>query len=176
MVWLKLCHDRGWESIETPGYGRGYVEADSYWRGLIDGINGLRYDRGMHVVYVAHSAVVQVDDPMTQSYSRFDIRMHKRAIGIFQDEADAILFLNQDVVIKSDSGKKGARTRADGGGNRWIYTSPRPSFVAKNRYGIPDRVAFERGKGYAKLEPHFPKQQQEEVKSRPKKAAAVAAE
>lgn len=159
MVWGQLCHDRFWDSIETPGYGKGYAEADAYWRDLIGGMNALRYDRGMNIVYIAHSAIVQVDDPMTQSYSRFDIRLHKRAVGIFQDEVDCILFLNQDVVIKSD--KKGARARADGGGNRWIYASPRPAFVAKNRYDIPDKLVFDRGKGYAKLEPHLPMQQGE---------------
>jgi hypothetical protein len=160
MVWAKLCADKGWDSIEAPGYGKGYVEADKYWLQLIDGMNALRHDRGLGVVYIAHSAVVTVDDPMTQSYSRFDIRLHKRATGIFQDEVDAILFLNQDIVTKSDSTKKGARVRADGGGNRWVYAAPRPAFVAKNRYNIPDKVAFERGQGYAKLEPHFPKQQE----------------
>jgi hypothetical protein len=162
MVWAKLCALRGWDSIEAPGYGKGYAEADALWRAIIDGLNALRYERGMNIVYIAHSAVVTVDDPMTQSYSRFDIRLHKRAIGIFQDEVDAILFLNQDVVIKTDAATaktKGARTRADGGGHRWIYAAPRPAFVAKNRYNIPDKIAFERDKGYTKLEPFFPKRE-----------------
>jgi Cdc6-like AAA superfamily ATPase len=109
MVWAKLCTVRGWETIEAPGYGKGYAEADYYWRALIDGLNALRYERGMSVGYIAHSTVVTVDDPMTQSYSRFDIRLHKRAIGIFQDEVDAILFLNQDVVIKIATPKTTAK-------------------------------------------------------------------
>jgi hypothetical protein len=107
--------------------------------------------------------------------------LHKRAIGIFQDEVDAILFLNQDVTIKTEDGKQGARARGDGGGNRLIYAAPRPAFVAKNRYGIPDKIMYERGKGYAALAPHFPigvsgaptEQATEPTKSR--KAAKAAA-
>jgi hypothetical protein len=156
LVWQKACDTRGWETIEAPGYGKGYVECDTLWRELIAGMNALRYERDMAVVYVAHSAIVTVDDPMTQSYSRFDIKLHKRAMGIFQDEVDAILFLNQDIVIKTDSKSKTQRTRADGGGHRWIYTAPRPAFVAKNRYGIPDRLEFKKGTGYLSLSPHFP--------------------
>jgi AAA domain len=157
MVWRKLCEARSWETIESPGYGKGYAEADMYWRDIIDGLNALRYERNMNVVYVAHSAIVTVDDPMTQSYSRFDVKLHKRALGIFQDEVDVILFVNQDIVIKTDATKtKNARTRADGGGHRWIYTTPRPSFVAKNRYDLPDKIAFEKGKGYEKLKANFP--------------------
>jgi hypothetical protein len=156
LVWQKTCEARGWENIETPGYGKGYVEADTHWRELIGGMNALRYERGMNIVYVAHSTIATVDDPMTQSYSRFDIKLHRRATGLFQDEVDAILFLNQDVVIKTDNKARTARTRADGGGHRWIYSSPRPSFVAKNRYGIPDRIEFKKGAGYANLLAYFP--------------------
>lgn len=160
LVWAKVCADNQWQSIEQPGYGRGYVTADSYWRDLMDGMNALRRDKGMGVIYIAHSVIDTVNDPMTQSYSRFDIRLHKRAIGIFQDEVDAILFLNQDITIKQDDPKakqgQGTRSRADGGGNRWIYAAPRPAFVAKNRYGIPDKLMYQRGKGYEALAPHFP--------------------
>jgi hypothetical protein len=172
LVWQKTCEVRGWESIETPGYGKGYVEADVHWRELIGGMNALRYERSMNIVYVAHSTIATVDDPMTQSYSRFDIKLHKRATGLFQDEVDAILFLNQDVVIKTDAKAKTARTRADGGGHRWIYSSPRPSFVAKNRYGIPDRVEFKKGAGYASLLGYFPGGKQNGKNGKQSKAGA----
>lgn len=156
LVWAKVCADNNWKNIEQPGYGRGYVSADSYWRDLVEGCNALRRDKGMGIVFIAHSTINTVDDPMTNSYSRFDIRLHKRAIGIFQDEVDAILFLNQDITIKTDDAKGGNRSRADGGGRRWIYAAPRPAFVAKNRYGIPDKLMYERGAGYSNLSQHFP--------------------
>jgi Cdc6-like AAA superfamily ATPase len=157
LVWAKACDDNNWASVEAPGYGKGYVAADNYWRDLIAGMNAVRRDKGMNIVYIAHSSIETVNDPMTQSYSRFDIRLHKRAVGIFQDEVDAILFLNQDVTIKSDDPKKkDARVRADGGGRRYIWAAPRPAFVAKNRYGIPDKFEYERGQGYAALAPYFP--------------------
>ena len=160
LIWTKACIENNWQSIESPGYGKGYVIADYYWRELIEGCNALRRDKNMGIIYISHSTIERVDDPMTQSYSRFDIRLHKRATGILQDEADAILFLNQDVTVKQDDKMAkqgpGTRVRADGGGNRWIYAAPRPMFVAKNRYGIPDKLLYERGKGYAVLAPHFP--------------------
>jgi len=153
LVWAKCCTENNWPNVEAPGYGKGYVTVDNYWRDMIEGVNALRRDKNMGVIYIAHSTINTVDDPMTQSYSRFDIRLHKRAVGIFQDEVDAIFFLNQDVTLKQDEKK---RVRADGGGNRWLYAAPRPAFVAKNRYGIPDKLMFERGNGYAAIEPHFP--------------------
>lgn len=160
LIWAKCAADNNWQNIESPGYGKGYVSADAYWRELIEGCNALRRDKAMGVVYIAHSSIETVNDPMTAAYSRYDIRLHKRAVGIFQDEVDAILFMNQDVSLKQDDPKAkqgaGARVRADGGGNRWIYAAPRPAFVAKNRYGVPDKLMYERGKGFAALAPYFP--------------------
>jgi len=170
LVWAKTCTENQWQNIETPGYGKGYVTADSYWREIVDGMNALRRDKNMGVVYIAHSTIETVNDPMTASYSRYDIRLHKRAVGIFQDEVDAILFLNQDVTLKANDPKAkagpGTRVRADGGGNRWIHCTPRPAFVAKNRYGLPDKIQYEKGKGFSTLAPHFPGGAVEEKKSK----------
>ena len=176
LVWAKVCADNSWVNMETAGYGKSYVAADGYWRDFIEGANALRRDKNMGVIYIAHSVIETVNDPLTHAYSRYDIRLHKRAVGIFQDEVDAILFLNQDVSIKQDDPKakqgQGTRVRADGGGNRNIFASPRPFFVAKNRYGIPDKLMYERGKGYSLLAPHFPTQPEDEVQNIKRSAAA----
>lgn len=160
LVWRHVCEQNNWKDIETPGYGKGYIATDQVWCELIEGMNALRRDKNMSIVYIAHSSIETVNDPMTTAYSRYDIRLHKRAVGIFQDEVDAIFFLNQDVTIKTDDPKAksgpGTRTRADGGGNRWVYAAPRPAFVAKSRFDIPDRFMYEIGKGYATIAPYFP--------------------
>jgi hypothetical protein len=68
LVWAKCAADNNWQNIETPGYGKGYVSADSYWRELLEGMNALRRDKGMGVIYIAHSSSIEsVNDPMTQS-------------------------------------------------------------------------------------------------------------
>ncbi len=160
LVWAKLCADNQWGNIETPGYGRGYVMADAYWRDLLEGANALRRDKNMGIVYIAHSSIETVNDPTTASYSQYNIRLHKRAIGAFQDECDAIFFINQDVTLKQNDPKAkagtGTRVRADGGGNRFIHMTPRPAYIAKNRYGLPDRLQYEKGKAWEILSPYFP--------------------
>lgn len=156
-VWEATCRENNWSTIEQPGYGKGYLAAETQWRELITGFNVLRRERGMAIVLIAHSTIETVNDPTTVAYSRYDIRLQKRATALFQDEMDAILFINQDVTIKQDDPKaKTSRSRADGGGNRWIYTAPRPAFVAKNRFGIPDKIMCARGETYAELAKHLP--------------------
>lgn len=184
LLWRALCDEFKWASIESPGYGKGYIEADRYWRELLDGLNALRRERGMSFILIAHSEVERFDDPRTSSYSRYDIRLHKRARAILQDEVDFIGFINQEAGIKEeDTGFNKKRAHAEGSDQRWIYTVQRPSFNAKNRYGIPAKVMYRKGQGYTALAPYFPNtaeyvapaiqpEQTETAQGEPAKAAA----
>ena len=157
LVWAKCCADNNWSSIEDPGFGKGYVLTDSYWQKLFDGFNHLRRLRGMNIVMIAHSDVSRFDSPTTAPYSRYDIRLHKRALALVQDDVDVILFVNQEATIKDvEVGPKKKVTHAEGGGTRWIYAEGRPAMTAKNRYCLPDRIMFAKGQGYAALAPFFP--------------------
>lgn len=157
LLWDYLCRENKWASIETPGYGKGYIEADKLWREFFGLANALRRERQMGLIYIGHSEIGRFDDPQNTSYSRYDIRLHKRATGLFQDEVDAILFLNQDVTVKEEKTAFGGKeVKAKGGGNRWIYAEGRPSFVAKNRYGLPDKFIYEIGHGYEAMAQYFP--------------------
>lgn len=156
MVWAKACADNRWDTIESPGYGKGYVTADRYWRDMLEGLNALRKDRGMAVVLIAHSTITTFDSPTSAPYSRYDIRLHKRASAIVQDEVDAILFINQDATIVEERQGKDVKSRhATGGGNRWIHAEGRPAWCAKNRFGMPDKIRYQPGAGFASLAPYF---------------------
>ena len=112
----------------------------------------------MIVLLLAHSAIETVNDPRTASYTSYQLRLHKRARGLVQDWADMIGFLAPDLVIKSeDAGFSKTRHRADGGSTRWLHTEGRPSFVAKNRYGLPAKIMIPKEFDYsAMLAPYFP--------------------
>lgn len=152
LVWAKTCERCRWNDIEQPGYGKGYLATDTEWREILMATNALRLQKEMTVIFVAHSHVVTAPDPVNVEYQRYDIRLHKRALAMFQDEMDMILFLNQDVtVLKDNERDKDSRVRGAGSGSRVIYTSPRPAFVAKNRFGMPDKIAYQVGKGYSAI-------------------------
>lgn len=156
LIWEKVCRDSNVKSIELAGggYGKGYIEADNLWLEVLDGLNYLRNERGMAVVLVGHAVIGRFDDPETQSYSRYDIDLHKRAEALLKREVDAILLVKKDVTIKTEG--KGDRARADGGDTRWIYTEGKPAFTAGNRYNMPPRIMYPKGKGYDALAPYFP--------------------
>jgi len=161
LIWREVCERKNWKSIEDPGFGKGYVETDYVWAEFVEACNYLRNERGMTVVLIGHSITDRFDDPETQSYSRYAIDLHKRAMAILTREVDAILLVKKDVTIKLDGNKSQikdgtARARGDGGDTRWIYAEGRPAFQAGNRFNMPEKVMFKRGEGFAALAPFLP--------------------
>lgn len=55
LIWQDVCQAHKVESIESLGYGKGYVEALTRWRMFCDGITALRDQKDMWVVMIAHS-------------------------------------------------------------------------------------------------------------------------
>jgi hypothetical protein len=159
-IWRDVCATQGWASIETPGYGKGYVVVDKWWQDFLLALDFLR-QRGMLTVLLAHSAIERIDDPRVASYTSYQLRIHRRARGLIQDQMDAIGFLAPDLNIQSeDVGFNKKRTRADGGSTRWLHFEGRPSFVAKNRYGLPAKMMIPSDFDYdATLAPYFPQPQ-----------------
>lgn len=162
LLWDAVCRDNKWDSIETPGYGKGYVATEYRWRELLDGLQALRRDRRMNIVLISHSDVERFDDPRTASYSQYAIRLHKSGRKLVEDEVDAILLLNYEATVKEeDQGFNKKRAHAEGGSQRFIYTEGRPAYTAKNRYGMPPKIVYRAGQGYAELSKYFPQQASE---------------
>jgi hypothetical protein len=141
LILAAVCADRGYVSIESPGYGKGWIEADKYWLDILRGFEFLRRAHGVNIVLIAHSEITTVNDPRVATYTSYQLRLHKRARGLVEDAADVIGFLATDVVIKTEQvGFGKTRARADGGSTRWLHLEGRPAFIAKNRYAMPERI------------------------------------
>ena len=157
LVWRETCRRNKWGSIEDPGYGKGYIEADSVWRELLDGCDHLRNNCNMTIVLIAHSARVVHEEPGHPSFTRYDLRLQKRAQAILTKWTDFIFYIGTSVEIKTvEAGFNKKHTHAEGGGSRWIYTDARPHFVAKNRAAsMPAKMMFKKGQGFKDLAPHI---------------------
>ena len=144
LIWREAATRNGWKDIEDAGYGKGYIAADDVWREFFDGCSALR-ERGMATVFIAHTEVVKYNNPTTEPYDRYAIKLHKRASALVQEHVDCVLFANWRVSIVKDkaagaSKNDPGRARGIGGGQRVIYSEERPAFLAKNRYSMPDAI------------------------------------
>lgn len=148
----ETCRKMGWPDIETPSYGKGWVANDETWRQFISGVDALRRNRGLMVIWTALAEATTHEDPGTPPYKKYSLRLHKRAEKLLTQAADAVLFINTKTTMRElDTGFNQKTYVADGGGTRWANTDARPAFIAKNRFGMPDAVMIDKAHPWAAL-------------------------
>lgn len=162
MIWAEVCQRNNWKSIEEPGYGKGYTEADGIWSEFLSALQWLRDNKGMTIVLIGHESVQSFADPTGDSYDRYVMRLHKRAEALVREQCDVMGFLNQITTIDREKKAFGKKddfvAKAKGSGQRALNLSPRPAFMAKQRpgYGFPDKILINAGQGFAALAPYLP--------------------
>ncbi len=147
LIWQHLCDTyigpkgERYQTIEDFGFGKGFIQALDLWRQLLDGLDALRNDKGMAFILIAHSEIKRFESPTTDSYDRYQIKLHKRASDLVQESVDCILFADYKTVIeKEEAGFNKTKTRGISTGQRYLYTEAKPGFIAKNRYGLPPEL------------------------------------
>jgi hypothetical protein len=155
LVWAATCARLNVNSIEEPGFGKGYVEADTEWKEYLGAIAALRL-ADINVVQLAHPEIVRFDSPVTDPYSRYGVKLHKRGNALVREQADIVGFLNYRVSLKEkEVGPKKKITHAEGGKERQIHLNEGAGYLAKNRFSMPDTITYAKGRGYADLSKHW---------------------
>ena len=159
LVWEKTCARLHVASIEEPGYGRGYVEASTEWKDLLDILTRLRDEKDMIVIMIAHGAVIKIEDPIHPAYDQNGLKLHKRAAAKVEEYADILGFCALKTLVKTEKeGFNQIRNRAIDTGERVMYLTPSAGFKAKNRYRLPPSIPLD----YSELEKLLPYAQKEE--------------
>lgn len=140
----------------AAAFGQGDVQGDVEWAEFMDACAMLTH-RGIAVVLLGHPEIKRFDSPVTDPYDRYQVKLRKRAAALVRERCDIVAFLNYRISLKSkEVGIKKEVTHAEGGKERQIHLTEGAGFVAKNRYSMPDAIAYQKGKGYAALAKFFP--------------------
>lgn len=142
----QVMTENNWKSIESPGYGEGYVKAREYWGKLLDKLSDVR-DAGVNVVLTAHTEIKRFDDPTEGlGYDRYELKLAKRAnahiAGLTKEWADMVLFINYEVYAVKREGSMNNKAQAQGG-QRKLYTTHHPAYDAKNRFDLPNSMPLD---------------------------------
>lgn len=126
-------------SISDIDYGRGYEYALSYWETFLKGLTSLRDNKGMAIILLAHHKIKRFDDPTTDGYDRYMLKLHDKAGALVQEWADGVLFMKTKTYIKTEkSGFTEKKKGIDGG--VFMHTTETPAYQAKHRtaLSLPD--------------------------------------
>ena len=140
-----ICALHNKSGIEDFGYGNGYVYSKEEFGRLLNRLEEI-VQGGIHVVLTAHAQMRKFEQPDEMgAYDRWELKLGKKTTSqtspLVKEWADMVLFANYKTfsVAVEDKGKK---HKAQGGA-RVMYTAHHPCWDAKNRYGLPEEMAFD---------------------------------
>ena len=134
----ELCDEKGWKGLEDAGYGKGYTYSAEKFGKFLNLLEDV-VARGIYVVMTAHAQLRKVELPEEMgAYDHWEMKTSKKVAPMIREWADAVFFVNYKTRIVEVDKKKKAQ-----GGQRVMYTTHTPFWDAKNRFGLPDEMAFD---------------------------------
>lgn len=140
LLFQQVAAEANKKDISDIGYGAGYATASTMMREFLRGLTALRDERGMAVIMIAHSAIIRFDDPLHESYDKYTLKMHKQISPLLVEWADMILFAQQETMVMQKEKRFDKKVNRAVGSNRVLFTAPSPSYIAGNRYNLPDKI------------------------------------
>ena len=137
----QLLAEAGVESIEKygGGYGKGYTAIQERMnKDLLNRLDRL-IAKGVNVVLLAHAAMRKLESPEDPPYDRWELKVSKKVAPLLKEWADILLFANYEVMIVEENGRAKAKGRA----KRKMHANHKPTYDAKNRYGLPDDMELD---------------------------------
>jgi len=142
--WLEAIIHREMEAkhdAKDLAYGKGAMIAAQQWRDVLDGLNALRNDKQMTVILLAHNTIKRFDSPEVEPFDRYQPKLQERSSAVVREWADAVMFANYKTIVKKDDvGFNKTVARGISSGERMLFTTERPAYMAKNRYNLPDSI------------------------------------
>lgn len=138
----QVCDKYSKAGIEDFGYGKGYTYVYEEFGKMLNLLSDL-IKRGINVIILAHATLRKYEQPEeTGSYDRYTMKLvdspKTSVANMVKEWADIVLFANYNINVVEIDGKKKAQ-----GGQRVMYTTHTPSWDAKNRYGLPDKLPLD---------------------------------
>jgi len=100
IIWQQVACDQGKECIEDIGYAKGYIFALAYWQKILSMLDELRTKKQMHIIVIAHAQVKTYNNPMTEPYDRYMLKLHDKARGKLEEWSDVILFAQKKTLTR----------------------------------------------------------------------------
>lgn len=136
-----LLMEAGVDSIEKigGGYGKGYTALlEKFRKDFLYRLDEV-IAKGINVCLLAHAVMRKQESPEDPPFDRWELNLQKKIAPEVRAWADLLLFCNFKIMAVEENG----RTKAKGQARRLMYANHRPTFDAKNRYGLPDEMPLE---------------------------------
>jgi hypothetical protein len=148
MIAKSICQEKGWDSIEDPGFGKGYAMVTERFVHTLEAMDKL-VENGVQVIVLAHSLVRNFSNPAGADYSRYELTLFKGSSQpgpgpMLKGWCDCLLFACYSDTAKLEKRDQGSEEVLKKGkgvtGARVMKTQHHAAWDAKNRLGLPPEI------------------------------------
>jgi len=132
-----ICQRSNKRSVADFNYGKGFDLTVDAMRMVLARLSTLR-DLGCGIILISHTKIETFNNPDGQNFDYSEIKSHKKIAGLLVEWSDNVLFARREQYALEEGGK----VRGVGTGARFIHTQKTPTYVAKNRYDLPEKMAL----------------------------------
>lgn len=118
------------------GYGAGHNAVAAMHQRVRKGAQLLN-DRGINVVFIAHSETSTVTPPDDEPFTRYELRLNKKSETYYVDDVDVVAYIKLEKFVRE--------SRATSTGGRILVAYSTAANVSKNRCGITEDLPFKQG-------------------------------
>ena len=136
-----ICSRDGKANVEEYGYGKGYVLAGIEWRKFLSKLENLRTKKNVAILFLAHCEIKTFANPAGDNYDRYQAKISKQISALTREWCDCVLFARFEIFTAKETVK--GKAKAVGGNKRIVHTTQCPSWDAKNRYSMPEKLPLD---------------------------------
>jgi len=127
-----------------PQYGADYKFCANEMTLLCKNLDDLMMRKKMTIILLAHAKVKKLDNPLAESYDRWETTLSENVFRVFLDWSSCIFLALPEYATRETPlpklGKKSPSKVNTEGIKRWFYTSGNAACFAKNTYNLPERI------------------------------------
>lgn len=138
-------------------YGKGQVIACNKVHNILDALNWLRVTKNMTVIITGHAEIKNFASPEVAPFDRYQPKLQARVSALIREWADCVLFANYQISVRETGSGFNSKAQGITSGARYIYTSEKPAYLAKNRYSLPERLTLDWNDFYNALQGNLTK-------------------
>ena len=130
------------DEAKFEAYGKGWERSLTYWMQFLNRLQVLRIKRGMRVVLLCHSLVMNFRNPEGDDYQKHSPELNEKHIWNPTNAwVDNVFFMDMEVNAVKEKGTNRSKAKK-GKEHRQLYVEATPSHFAKNRFGLRQPISM----------------------------------
>ena len=133
--------ESGAKTLASVGaYGLGYALLGDRWNFLVQQLDLLRAKRSMCILILGHADLTSAEDAEYGTFDRWTPSIYKKGQKAVVEWCDLVGYATRRMTLTSvDNGRRSVASSV-GGDERIVHYNGTPAILAKNRFGITEKL------------------------------------